>query len=266
MISPTNSSPQMPLEYGSNGTTAASTISAAATPASTGVVTSQLGIPAAATPDTSLDSTFSTITTMLQNLMSMIQSLLKGLSSPGIGNSPQPGVGTPGYNNGVTREPPTIIPVPPSDTKPTTVTVNNDPKTSTVDQSQGTSGTGSTKKTKKTKKTSSTKKSSSKKRATIKGGGEFLWKPQSDKDGKLAILIPKNYSGKIASVQILSPYNDSTVLAKCKASGNGNGDREHFRFNKAGGEFPDGSVVLITLKDGSEMQVPIKDTSARFTK
>jgi hypothetical protein len=264
MISTINSSPQMPLDYSANGSMAPSSTTTS-TLSSNSTVPSQLGLASTPTPDASLNSTFATITTMLQNLMTMIQSLLKGLSSPGIGNSTQPGVGTPGYN-GITREPPTIIPVTPRDTQPKTVTVNNDAKPSTVDQAQGASSTGSTKKTRKTKKTSSTKKSSSKKRATLKGGGEFLWKPQSDKDGKLAILVPKNYSGKIASVQILSPDDDSKVLAKGKASGIGNGDREHFRFNKAGGEFPDGSVVLITLKDGSELQVPIKDTAARYTK
>lgn len=266
MISTINSSPQMPLDYSAHGTVAPSTASATSTLASSSAVASQLSLASTPTPDASLNSSFATITTMLQNLMAMIQSLLKGLSSPETGNTQQPGVGTPGYNNGVTREPPTIIPVQPSDTKPTTVTVNNDATPSMVDQSQGASSTVSTKKTKKTKKTSRTKKSSSKKRATLKGGGEFLWKPKSDKDGKLAILLPKNYSGKIASVEILSPDEDSKVLAKGKASGIGNGDREHFRFTKAGGEFPDGSVVLITLKDGSEMQVPIKDTAARYTK
>jgi hypothetical protein len=95
--------------------------------------------------------------------------------------------------------------------------------------------------------------------------GEFLWKPISDKDGKLAVLIPATLSKKIKSVKIISPHANK-ILATGKFSGIGNGNRAHFRFNQPGGSFPDGSIVLLTLKDGSRRHVTIKDTEVRFAK
>jgi hypothetical protein len=145
-------------------------------------------------------------------------------------------------------EPPTIVPVDGSkNTAPT--------------DTKATEDTGKTKKSRR-KRRSKTK---GKKGSALKGRGEFLWKPKSEKDGKLAILTPKAYSGKIESVQVISP-NGGEVIAKGKPAGIGNGDREHFRFNQPGDAFPDGSVVLITLTDGSKLEVPIKETSERFTK
>ena len=93
----------------------------------------------------------------------------------------------------------------------------------------------------------------------------FLWKPVSDKDGKLAVLLPPRLTGRVKSVAILSP-DGSRTLQTGKYAGNGNGDREHFRFSKPGGEFPDGSIVLIKLADGSRRYMTIRDTAARLQK
>jgi len=210
------------------------------------------------TPDSALNNTLASISSMIQNLMSMIQNLFQSL--PGIGGNsnitptpppgptpppaPLPGTGLP---TPPTMEPPTIVPV--------------DGTKNANDGAAATEGTGKTKKSRRKRGSRAKGKSGS----ALKGRGEFLWKPKSEKDGKLAILTPKAYSGKIESVQVLSP-NGGDVIAKGKPSGIGNGDREHFRFNKSGSEFPDGSVVLITLKDGSKLEVPIKETSERFTK
>ena len=93
----------------------------------------------------------------------------------------------------------------------------------------------------------------------------FLWKPESDKNQKLAILLPPNLAGKVAEVIVLSPDGKLT-LQRGKYSGVGNGDREHYRFSKAGSEFPDGSIVVIKLKDGTTKHMVIKETSARLEK
>lgn len=97
----------------------------------------------------------------------------------------------------------------------------------------------------------------------ISNSREFLWKPESDKDGKLAILLPKRITGRVKSVKILSP-DGSQVLAKGKYSGVGNGDREHYRFNKAGGKYPDGAIVVVELEDGRKVHQKIGETSDRF--
>jgi len=98
----------------------------------------------------------------------------------------------------------------------------------------------------------------------LRGSGQFLWKPVSDKDGNLAILIPSKLTGKIKSVVVLSP-DKSKVLGRGSYSGVGNGNREHFRFSKSGGEYPDKSIALVTLKDGSKQYVTIRDSSSRYT-
>ena len=90
----------------------------------------------------------------------------------------------------------------------------------------------------------------------------FLWKPVAEKDGKLVVLVPSKLTGKVKSVKITD--KNGTLIANGKYSGVGNGDREHFRFPKAGESYPDGLRVVIELKDGSTRYVTIKETSKRY--
>ncbi len=99
----------------------------------------------------------------------------------------------------------------------------------------------------------------------LKKKGDFLWKPTSEKDGKLVILTPARLTGRIQSVNILSS-DGSKVLAKGKFSGVGNGDREHFRFTKAGADFAEGSIVQIKLTNGDIRTVRIEKPAARTTR
>ena len=69
----------------------------------------------------------------------------------------------------------------------------------------------------------------------------------------------------MAEVVILSPDGKRT-LQRGRYSGVGNGGREHYRFSKAGDKFPDGSIVVIKLKDGTTKHMVIKETSARLEK
>jgi hypothetical protein len=217
---------------------------------------------------------------MLQNLMTMIQNLFAGMGNttptPGgsnNNNNQNPGGSNPTPGNGQflygppPKEPPTIVPL---DNNGGTTQTQGNGSTGTTNQGQtnGTQGTGGaapTKRTRKKGRKGRTKGSKGSKGSKLKGRGEFLWKPKSEKDGKLAILIPKAYTGQVESVKILAP-DGSTVAAEGKPAGVGNESREHFRFNKAGEAFEDGSIVLVTLKDGSTLQIPIKETSKRFTK
>ena len=97
----------------------------------------------------------------------------------------------------------------------------------------------------------------------MKFTGDFLWKPVSDKDGNLAIVLPKRLTGKVTGVKIVMK-DKSQRLAKGRYSGIGNGDREHFRFNKPGGKFPKGSIVMITLEGGKTIHVPIGRPNKRI--
>jgi hypothetical protein len=95
----------------------------------------------------------------------------------------------------------------------------------------------------------------------------FLWKPVSDSTGNLAVLLPPSLSGQVTSLEIHSslPPSDSSKIENGKFSGNANGSRDHFRFNKPGSSFPDGSYVVARLNNGSYTTFQIGDSSARNT-
>lgn len=90
-----------------------------------------------------------------------------------------------------------------------------------------------------------------------------MWKPKADKDGKLVVLLPKRF-GRAKSVRVLAADGKS-ALATGRFSGIANGDRAHYRFSKAGADFPKGSILEVTTKEGKIHQLPIPDTAKRFT-
>ncbi len=209
----------------------------------------------------STTSSTSSMADTLNGLVTMLQNLLASIGTMFGGGNGGTQVGTPGIDTSgkydflrqVDQEPVTVIP--PSNKKPGASHIGDisyDNEVPTVVGDQKESG-----KTESKKQEIGT--------ALKKSNGEFLWKPQSDKDGKLAILLPKGLTGKVKGVQILSP-DGTKVLGKGKFSGVGNGEREHFRFGKAGGGYPDGAIVVITLEDGSKRHVTIKETSDRTTR
>lgn len=208
----------------------------------------------------STTGTTSSITDTLNGIMTMLQNLLASIGSMFGRGSGGNTIGTPGSDNSgrfdflrpVDEEPATVIQVPNRQGPSNIGEVPYDNQEPTV---------GAT--PKEPVKTGGKKKKIGTK--LKKSNGEFLWKPKSDKDGKLAILLPKGLTGKVAGVEILSP-DGTQVIGKGKYAGVGNGDREHFRFGKAGGSYPDGAIVVITMADGSKRHMEIKETSDRTTR
>ena len=91
----------------------------------------------------------------------------------------------------------------------------------------------------------------------------FLWKPSSDSDGNLVILLPAGMTGQVADLEVLSP-DGKTVLAKGKYTGAGNGMREHYRFGKPGASFPPGSIVKVTMSNGTQKEIKIPNPGSRM--
>ena len=89
----------------------------------------------------------------------------------------------------------------------------------------------------------------------------FLFKPESEKDGTLVILAPAAITGLVESV-LLKDESGQTI-EEGTFSSVANGDREHFRFSKPGGEYPANLIVEILKKDGSKEIVTIADPSQR---
>ena len=89
----------------------------------------------------------------------------------------------------------------------------------------------------------------------------FLFKPISDSDGKLAILLPPKLAGMVAGVRLIGPSGE--VLESGRFSGNGNGGRDHYRFSRPGASYPDGLTVELTLKTNELIRYVIDETSER---
>ncbi|MFO0416557.1 MAG: hypothetical protein ACK5Y6_04650 [Pseudomonadota bacterium] len=96
---------------------------------------------------------------------------------------------------------------------------------------------------------------------TSESGAGFLFKPVSDSDGKLAVLLPPQYAGLISSVDIFNSNGDKVETGRY--TGNGNGGRDHFRFSKPGGQYSDNLNVVVTLATGEVLRYLIQETSQR---
>ncbi len=95
------------------------------------------------------------------------------------------------------------------------------------------------------------------------GGGSagFLWKPVSESNGKLVVLLPASLSGKIESTALYA--SDGTLIEKGNYSGVANGGRAHFRFSKPGSGYPAGTVVVAQLSDGTKKEFSVRSTGSR---
>lgn len=91
----------------------------------------------------------------------------------------------------------------------------------------------------------------------------FLWKPQSESDGRLVVLLPPSLTSVVNSVRLKNPKGASEIDVG-RYSGIGNGMRLHFRFGKSGSSYPDGTIVEVVFTDGSKMHVPISETGTRI--
>ncbi len=99
----------------------------------------------------------------------------------------------------------------------------------------------------------------------------FLWKPQSEKDGKLIVLMPHKYLGQIQSVALHSslPPSAGNMIEQGKLTSPATGGhmgREHYRFNKSGGGYPNGLYVVATLQSGQQITIQVNNTASRLEK
>jgi hypothetical protein len=93
------------------------------------------------------------------------------------------------------------------------------------------------------------------------GSGGFLFKPQSDNNGKLVVLMPSKLAGMIQGVKLYDPAGN--LIESGRYTGNGNGGRDHYRFKRTGGDYPDGLFVEASLSTGDKVYYRIPETSKR---
>lgn len=89
----------------------------------------------------------------------------------------------------------------------------------------------------------------------------FLFKPTSESDGNLVVLLPSRLTGLVSGLSIVGP--DGQVTESGRYRGIGNGGREHFRFSKPGGQYANGSTVQAKLITGEIVRYLISNTSQR---
>lgn len=75
------------------------------------------------------------------------------------------------------------------------------------------------------------------------GGGGFLWKPVSDSNGNLVVLLPSQYNGKVSSVSVNGERGSFSGIA--------NGNRTHWRFSKPGAAYGSNARVVATTSAGN---------------
>lgn len=90
---------------------------------------------------------------------------------------------------------------------------------------------------------------------------EFLWKPVSESDGRLVVLIPNKYNNQINQVYVVTP--DGQRVQGRFAGNTSNGQRGHFRFDRPGESFPPGSYVEMSLDNGQAVTWGIGNPALR---
>lgn len=95
----------------------------------------------------------------------------------------------------------------------------------------------------------------------LDGPGGFLWKPVSDSNGKLVVLLPPKLAGQAKSVEVQDA--SGKTLARGRYTGDANGGRSHFRFDKPGAAFGNDVRVVATLANGQKVTYPIENGAAR---
>ncbi len=89
----------------------------------------------------------------------------------------------------------------------------------------------------------------------------FLWKPISDSDGKLVILLPSSVSAQ--SVSISGPSGSETVEKGGRNGSRGNGQREHYRFSQTGEKMKGPVQVTVALENGGSKTININNPAQR---
>ncbi len=96
----------------------------------------------------------------------------------------------------------------------------------------------------------------------VDGANGFLFKPQSDSDGKLVILLPEFLTGDVSRVVLKNRRGKEIEQGAYR--GIGNGDREHFRFRQRGDDYQKNMTVEVELKNGRTKTYKIQDPSQRY--
>lgn len=90
--------------------------------------------------------------------------------------------------------------------------------------------------------------------ANTTGSAEFLWKPSSDSDGKLVVIFPAAFNGRITAVSVNGEAG--------RYSSTANGNRTHWRFSKPGAAYA-APARVVSMVDGKAFPVTVDSPAKR---
>lgn len=95
---------------------------------------------------------------------------------------------------------------------------------------------------------------------TVIGGG-FLFKPISESDGNLVVLLPSSMSGDVSGVTLLD--SNGQILDKGRGLGDYDDGRPLFRFSSPGSAYPENITVIASMHDGEVRDYKIPTPAQR---
>jgi hypothetical protein len=93
----------------------------------------------------------------------------------------------------------------------------------------------------------------------------FLWKPVANSSGTGSVLFPAEL-GKEATAVVIQDASGNTIDKGRFTSFGDDGARAKYVFTRAGKEYPANSVVVITLRSGEQIRMPLADPAKRLEK
>lgn len=93
-------------------------------------------------------------------------------------------------------------------------------------------------------------------------GGGFVWKPRSESDGRLVVLLPPQYRGNVSGAHIANANGDVIEVGRF-AGDTHNGYRPHFRFTQSGAFYGADIYVVADLSEGGDVHWPIVNGAQR---
>ncbi len=98
--------------------------------------------------------------------------------------------------------------------------------------------------------------------ATSSIGDGFLFKPISEGDGNLVVLLPTSMSGNVNGLTIRD--SSGQILDQGRDLGDYDDGRPLFRFSSPGGSYPGNITVTATMSDGTERSYDIASPVQRY--